>query len=115
MSSHLNTPRAVARLHELYSEIRGPTSGYLQIQLKRKFTRSARLLALLTTTKNNWFMQKMNFNVPHERVAALMKARADARAAKNWAEADRIRDELAAAGLSIKDEKDGTTIWEPKR
>jgi cysteinyl-tRNA synthetase len=115
LKDDLNTPRAVARLHELYSEIRGPTSGYLQIQLKRKFTRSARLLALLTTTKNNWFMQKMNFNVPHERVAALMKARADARAAKNWAEADRIRDELAAAGLSIKDEKDGTTIWEPKR
>jgi cysteinyl-tRNA synthetase len=38
-----------------------------------------------------------------------------ARAAKNWAEADRLRDELAALGVAIKDNKDGTTTWEPKR
>jgi cysteinyl-tRNA synthetase len=112
----LNTPRALARLHELYWQIKGPTSGNPQIQLKRKFTRSAQLLALLTTRRiDDWFMQKMKFNLPHERVTALMKARAAARAAKNWAEADRIRDELAAAGLSLKDEKDGTTTWEVKR
>ena len=38
-----------------------------------------------------------------------------ARAAKNFAEADRLRDELAALGVAIKDNKDGTTTWEPKR
>jgi cysteinyl-tRNA synthetase len=38
-----------------------------------------------------------------------------ARVAKNFAEADKIRDELAALGVAIKDNKDGTTTWEPKR
>ena len=34
---------------------------------------------------------------------------------KNWAESDRLRDHLAALGVAIKDNKDGTTSWEPKR
>jgi cysteinyl-tRNA synthetase len=45
----------------------------------------------------------------------MIAARNAARAAKNWAEADRIRDELAVMGIALKDNKDGTTIWEPKR
>ena len=38
-----------------------------------------------------------------------------ARAKKDFAEADKIRDELAALGIALKDNKDGTTTWEPKR
>jgi cysteinyl-tRNA synthetase len=38
-----------------------------------------------------------------------------ARAVKNFAEADRLRNELGALGVAIKDNKDGTTSWEPKR
>ncbi len=45
----------------------------------------------------------------------LIFARNAARAAKNWAESDRIRDELAAMGITLKDNKDGTTSWELKR
>lgn len=45
----------------------------------------------------------------------LIAARNAARAAKNWAEADRIRDELATKDIVLKDNKDGTTTWEPKR
>ena len=48
-------------------------------------------------------------------VEALISARFAARAAKDWNESDRIRDELDAMGVSIKDNKDGTTSWEVKR
>jgi cysteinyl-tRNA synthetase len=48
-------------------------------------------------------------------VSKLIAARLEARKAKNWAESDRIRDELAAMGIAIKDNKDGTTSWEVKR
>ena len=41
--------------------------------------------------------------------------RNEARSAKNWAESDRIRDALDAMGVMLKDNKDGTTTWEPKR
>jgi cysteinyl-tRNA synthetase len=44
-----------------------------------------------------------------------LKLRLAARAAKNWKESDRIRDELAAMGIAFKDNKDGKTTWEVKR
>ena len=40
--------------------------------------------------------------------------RLEARAAKDWAASDRLRDELSRLGVSVKDSKDGTT-WEIKR
>jgi cysteinyl-tRNA synthetase len=46
---------------------------------------------------------------------SLITARLAARAEKNWKESDRIRDELLAMGIQLKDNKDGTTTWEAKR
>jgi cysteinyl-tRNA synthetase len=52
-------------------------------------------------------------------IKALIGSRLDARRAKNFAESDRIRDELAAMGIALKDGKDTdgnpTTTWEVKR
>ena len=42
-------------------------------------------------------------------IEALIARRAEAKAAKNWAEADRIRDELKAQGIELIDTKEGTT------
>jgi cysteinyl-tRNA synthetase len=48
-------------------------------------------------------------------VVRLVEDRLVARHNKDWKESDRIRDELAAMGIVIKDNKDGTTTWEMKR
>jgi cysteinyl-tRNA synthetase len=45
------------------------------------------------------------------KVEALLERRRAARAAKDWAESDRVRDELTALGVRIKDGPQGTT-WE---
>ncbi|MCA3596695.1 MAG: cysteine--tRNA ligase [Methylobacterium sp.] len=54
-----------------------------------------------------------------QHIDSLITARLAARAAKNWAESDRIRDELAAMGIQLKDGKDEAgnpvTTWEVKR
>ena len=50
-----------------------------------------------------------------EKIEQWIEARLTARAAKNWAESDRIRDELAAMGVVLKDNRDGTTTWDVKR
>jgi len=50
-----------------------------------------------------------------DRVDELVALRLQARKAKNFAESDRIRDQLDAMGIAIKDNKDGTTSWEVKR
>ncbi len=48
-------------------------------------------------------------------IDAIVAERAQARASRNWAESDRLRDQLAALGVAIKDNKDGATTWEIKR
>ncbi len=48
-------------------------------------------------------------------VAALIADRLAARREKRWADSDRIRDELAALGVVLKDNKDGTTSWDVGR
>ena len=53
-------------------------------------------------------------------INTFIAARAAARTEKNWAEADRIRDELDAMGIQLKDAKDPdtgelVTTWEVKR
>ncbi|MEZ4386756.1 MAG: cysteine--tRNA ligase [Candidatus Krumholzibacteriia bacterium] len=46
-----------------------------------------------------------------DRVQALIEARATARQARDWAAADRVRDELAALGVTVQDGPDGT-VWD---
>ena len=53
--------------------------------------------------------------VGREKIVRLVEDRLLARHNKDWKESDRIRDELAAMGIAIKDNKDGTTTWEVKR
>ena len=54
---------------------------------------------------------------PHEgaggddRIETLVQARLDAKAARNWVEADRIRNELKDLGIVLEDRKDGGTAW----
>jgi cysteinyl-tRNA synthetase len=53
--------------------------------------------------------------VSREDIVRLVEDRLLARHNKDWKESDRLRDELAAMGIAIKDNKDGTTTWEVKR
>ncbi len=53
--------------------------------------------------------------IKREIIVELINDRLLARHTKNWKESDRIRDELDAMGIAIKDHKDGTTSWEVKR
>ena len=41
----------------------------------------------------------------------MIQQRKDARKARDFAEGDRIRDELKDNGITLIDQKDGTTIW----
>jgi len=95
----LNTPRAIAELHALDR----PNS---QMEL------GATLNALGFTGKH---VEDKAAKVDEHKVNALISARLAARAAKNWAESDRLRHELDALGVTLMDNKDGTTSWEVKR
>jgi len=96
----LNTPRAIAELHGL-----DRPGGQRELGASlHALGFSGRLASPKETTA-----------VDRTQIESRIAARLDARKAKNWAESDRIRDELAAMGVVLKDNKDGTTSWEVKR
>jgi len=105
----LNTPRAIAGLHALRGDA---TKGDADAAARLKA--SANLIGLLGETGSDWAARKKAAaGIDAGKVEALIAARATARKDKNFAEADRIRDELDALGVVLKDGPEGTT-WEPK-
>ena len=72
----------------------------------------ATALTLLGIEPNASWLEEAKVDLPADVVAkveAIIQERTQARANKDWAESDRLRDELAAMGVTIKDSKDGTT------
>jgi cysteinyl-tRNA synthetase len=109
-----NTPGAITRLHAITSNRIGK-SGQAQIDVKHKLKASAMLLGLLVRTKKEYLTSDPKVVLVNKDVVdALISQRTAARARKDFAESDRIRDQLAAMGVVIKDSKEGTT-WEIAR
>jgi cysteinyl-tRNA synthetase len=106
----LNTPKAVASLHELRNEA---AKGSAEAACSLKAT--AQLLGLLQNTAADWaHFRPASVSIDEKKVTALIAARNAARQVKDFRESDRIRDELAKMGVVLKDTKDGTT-WEIAR
>ena len=68
---------------------------------------AGQLLGLLTRSPAEW--EQGGDSDENARIDALVAARVQARADKDWAEADRIRDELSAEGIEIMDSAGGAT------
>jgi len=103
LSDDLNTPQMIATLHGLRSSDLGA------------FAASLRFLGFFAESAAQWESRKRKASgVDAERVNSLIADRTAARARKDFKESDRIRDELAAMGIAIKDSKEGTT-WEVAR
>ena len=107
----LNTPKAFAGLHELRGEAaKGakPAAACLKA--------SAQLIGLLQQSSSQWSkFHPESSAVDEAMVINSIAARNAARAAKNFKEADRIRDELRSMGVELEDTKDGKTNWKVAR
>ena len=106
----LNTPKAFTALHELRGEAaKGPKPAAADLKA------SAQLIGLLQLPTVEWrAFRPASVSIDETKIISLIEARAAARASKDFKESDRIRDELAAMGVVLKDSKDGTT-WELAR
>jgi cysteinyl-tRNA synthetase len=114
LSDDLNTSGVITRLHAIASG-RTEASGSAPIEIKRTLKASAMLLGLLGQTKREYLESNPKAVTVNKAVVdALIADRTAARARKDFKESDRIRDELAAMGVVIKDSKEGTT-WEIAR
>jgi cysteinyl-tRNA synthetase len=116
MNDDMNTPMAIAEMHDAAN--RGDAAGLwaslhlLGLTGAESPSELARDLARAQADALSEAAQTIDVD---SRIAARLAARAE----KNWAESDRIRDELAALGIHLRDgkDKDGKpiTTWEVKR
>jgi cysteinyl-tRNA synthetase len=110
LADDLNTAQTVATLHGLRSQAENGDEAQ-----RNEFAASLRMLGFLSQSRADWDARKQAASgVDAQQVAILIADRTAARARKDWKESDRIRDELAAMGVAIKDSKEGTT-WEVAR
>jgi cysteinyl-tRNA synthetase len=110
LSDDLNTPQMIASLHSLRNSA---ASG--DERDRSQFAASLRLLGFLSESVAEWKARKQQASgIDATQIDGLISDRTAARARKDFKESDRIRDELAAMGVVIKDSKDGTT-WEIAR
>ena len=101
----LNTPLALAELAALATEA-NKAEPFEWPRLKGQMLAAGALLGLLQQDPEDWARGDAS---EAERIDALVAGRVAARKAKDFAEADRIRKELAAEGIEIMDGPEGST------
>lgn len=111
MNDDLNTPLATAVLFDLANEINKTKSPALARQLQEL----AGIIGLLQRTPQQ-FLQAVPASAGSTAdidamVAEQIEARTAAKKARNFAEADRIRNELLAKGIVLEDKPGGVTEW----
>ncbi|MCG7199306.1 cysteine--tRNA ligase [Marinobacter pelagius] len=112
MDDDFNTAGAIAVLHGVANEINQYRRDGNEDEAKRSaavLVRLGAVLGLLQQDPEAFFQADTGGELSAEEIEGLIQARADARKAKDFAEADRIRDELAEKGIIVDDSREGTT------
>jgi cysteinyl-tRNA synthetase len=100
------TGRAFLEERKKYQPDQLAEAGRVFLEDVKKYRKYAGGMLLSKIVELNLDVRKINRSI---------ELRQAARDVKNWAESDRIRDELAAMGIALKDNKDGTTTWDIKQ
>ena len=106
VNDDLNLPRAFAALFDLVRSANAAIAAAEPFSAAKALAAFRRMDEVLGVV---FFEKAAKEEVPAE-IQALLDARAAARKERNWAESDRLRDEIAAAGWAVKDSKDGQTV-----
>lgn len=112
LSDDLNTPLALSELHRLLDTLNTARRGGQVTDEDQQLRAAGRILGLLQQDPEDWFRWQATDSSGFDdaQIDAMIEARRTARAEKNFAEADRIRDELADAGVVLEDKAEGT-VW----
>jgi len=111
LEDDLNTPGAIAALHDFASQIHKTTDPEELAALHSAIRRGGAILGILQQDSAHWF--QAGSSVSPEEIEALISARNQAREDKDFARADEIRQQLLESGIELEDSRSGT-IWRKK-
>jgi cysteinyl-tRNA synthetase len=105
----LNTPKAIAALHASCKAL-NKADAKTAATCKGELLAMGRLMGLLGSDPEQWFTESSSSAaLTPEDIEQRLAARLEARARKDFAAADAVRDELQAAGIELEDGPKGTT------
>jgi cysteinyl-tRNA synthetase len=115
LDDDLNTPKAVAELHELAGRINKAPEAE-RAGLASSLRAGGAVLGLLQADPETWFkwQPEGGAGLTDAAIDDLIARRAEAKKSRNFADADRIRDELKQNGVVLEDSSKGTT-WKRVR
>lgn len=108
LEDDLNTPKAMAEMFGLARQINKSTNAEERRQLAAQILATGDLVGLLQQDPDDWFAGSTDGDLSADEIESLLSDREAARGNRDFAAADRIRDRLAAAGITIEDGADGT-------
>jgi cysteinyl-tRNA synthetase len=109
LEDDLNTPKALAEFFALAKQLNKTDDPEARQRLAATMYASGDLMGLLQSDPEEWFAGEADGELSAAQIDALIEKRNAARTARDFAAADRYRDELAAAGIKIADGAGGTT------
>ncbi|RED53926.1 cysteine--tRNA ligase [Aestuariispira insulae] len=110
LTDDVNTAKAMAALHEAVGDLNKAATDADKAAAKGRVELAGRLLGILQQDPEAWFKGDAGDDDAGE-IEALIQKRADAKAAKDFATADAVRDELTARGIVLEDKPGGKTEW----
>jgi cysteinyl-tRNA synthetase len=109
LEDDLNSPKAMAEFFALARSLNKATDEDTKVQLAAQMYACGDLMGLLQTDPDSWFAGHVEGNLSSDDIESLIAKRNAAKANRDFATADAIRDQLSEAGVTIQDSRDGTT------
>jgi cysteinyl-tRNA synthetase len=109
LNDDLNTPQAIAEMRALAKSLRAAPDSE-KPALKARLLAAADLLGILEQEPEAWFQESSDVAaIPTEAIEAAIAERQRAKAERDFARADQVRDELKAQGVILEDSREGTS------